>query len=87
MSGLIEGMKTELEKSGLKPDIKFYTQKSVTLKGLSGYEQDLSVGSFKGRARMLSSKDHIYIFFTLLLEDSKETLIGDFLDSFESGGK
>lgn len=84
--GLVEGMKSELDKNGLKPEIKFYTQSSVKLNGLSGYEQDLQVGPIKGRARMLSVKDHIYIFFTMLLDGSKETLVGDFLDSFEYSG-
>jgi len=81
--GLIQGMKSELEKSGFKAEIKFQPQKSIALNGISGYEQGLSIGTIRGRTRMLSAKDHIYIFFTLLLDDSKESLMGDFLDSFE----
>jgi hypothetical protein len=84
--GLLEGMKSELEKTGFKAEIKFNTQKNISLKGISGYEQDLSVGQIKGRARMLSVKDHIYIFFTLLLDESKQSLMSDFLDSFEYVG-
>ena len=81
--GFAKGIKSELEKTGFKAELKFYEQKSVTLKGISGYEQAIGIGNLKGKTRMLSNKDHIYIFFTLLLEDSKENLISDFLDSFE----
>ena len=84
--GLVEGMRSELDKNGVKTEIKFGTQKNVTVKGASGYEQDMNVGPFAGRARMLSVKDHIYIFFTLLLEESQESLMGGFLDSFEYTG-
>jgi len=84
--GLVAGMKSELDKNGVKTEIKFYTQKSVTLRGVSGYEQALDVGPFKGRTRMLSVKDHIYIFFTMLLDDSQESLMGEFLDSFNYTG-
>jgi hypothetical protein len=85
--GLIDGMKSELEKNGLKPEIKFYAEKSVTLKGISGKEQDLSVGPIKGRTRMLSTKDHVFIFFVMLLGDSSESQTSSFLDSFEYVGK
>lgn len=84
--GLVAGMKSELDKNGVKTEIKFAVQKSVTLKGVSGYEQDLNVGPFKGRTRMLSVKDHIYIFFAMLLDDSQESLMSDFLDSFSYTG-
>ncbi len=84
--GLISGIKSELDKKGFKAEIKFSKQNNVTLRGISGYEQDFTLGQIKGRTRMLSIKDHIYIFFTMLLDDSQESLMGDFFDSFNYTG-
>jgi hypothetical protein len=81
--GLIEGITTALEKNGKKLEIKFAAQKNVSLKSLNGYEQDLTIGTIKGRARMLSRADHIYIFFTLVRVEANENLMNKFLDSFE----
>lgn len=81
--GLIQGIKTALEQNGLKLEIKFSSQKSITFKGISGYEQDFSIGTIKGRTRMLPKKDHIFVFFTLIMPNSDENLMGSFFDSFE----
>lgn len=84
--GLVEGVKEGLEKNGLKLEMKFLAQKRITYKGMSGFEQDLTLGDFKGRTRMLPKKDHIMIFFTLLMPTKDESLMVSFMDSFEFVG-
>jgi hypothetical protein len=84
--GLVQGIKSGLEKTGLKLEVKFFPQKSLAFKGMKGYEQDLLIGTFKGRARMLPKNDHIFIFFTLLMPEKNEALMSSFLDSFEYVG-
>jgi hypothetical protein len=85
--GLIEGVKEGLKQSGLDLEIKFLPQTGINFKGMTGYEQDLTLGTLKGRTRMLPKKDHIFIFFALTMPKEKEAPMGNFLDSFEFIGE
>lgn len=81
--GLVEGVKEGLKQNGMELEIQFLAQKGITFKGMTGYEQDLTLGTLKGRTRMLPRKDHIFIFLALAMPHKDEAPMGSFLDSFE----
>lgn len=81
--GIVEGVKEEMEKSGVK--IKFSTgpERKITHDSFSGFEQDMTIGQLKGRARMLTGDGHIFIFLLIAIDETGQDLMDGVLDSFE----
>jgi hypothetical protein len=79
-TGLTEGFQESFAKSGLKMDVKFEESKSITFGGLKGIDQNVTIGTFKARTRMLLAKDHIYLMFVMGLGDDStpESVINSF---------
>lgn len=84
-TGLTEGFQESFAKSGLKMEVKFEEAKAITIGGLKGIDQNVTVGTFKARARMLLAKDHIYLMFVMALGD--DSIPDSVINSFKYLGK
>jgi hypothetical protein len=85
--GLSQGMVTTLAGKGLNLKTSYSEQKNVTLRGLEGFEQTMTVGHYSGRARMLVAGEHIFIFCAVAFNDAAAKHVGASLDSFEEIGR
>ena len=84
-TGLTEGFQESFSKSGSKVDVKFEQPNSITFGGLKGIDQNVTIGTFKARTRMLLAKDHIYLMFVMALNDDNTP--DSVLNSFKYLGK
>lgn len=59
--GMLEGMKSEVEKSGLLFKIVSGEKKKITVSGLEGRSQDFTFGPLNGHARMVIAGQRAYL--------------------------
>lgn len=85
--GLTRGLIASLAAKGLKLNTTYGDQKNVTVDRLEGFEQAMTVGRYKGRARLLVASDRIYIFCAVAFSDSAGRQIDASLNSFQEIGR
>ena len=84
-NGLVNGLTESLKSSGVNLEVKITDPKDLTLGGLRGYEQEMTVGTFKGRARMLVAGSRIFMFCAIGFGENID--VASSLDSFVYKGK
>lgn len=85
--GLSRGMEASLAAKGVKLETGYGDQKNVTVGGLEGFEQAMTVGRYKGRARLLVAPDRIYVFCVVAFSEPAAMTIDASLNSFELAGR
>ena len=85
--GFAEGFQNSFAESGLTVDVKFGEKVKTTAAGLSGIDQDVSIGMFSARTRILFAKDEVFMFFVFPLPGADEGTAEKLLNTFTFNGK